>query len=92
MPEQTPGPRLPPGFRSAAVTPAAAGRTTSRWRSALTVADVLCGAPEGGPEEFFRRAFDAGRDDDPEHASHHWTFEVSPLLDRAYLERQRQRV
>jgi hypothetical protein len=53
---------------------------------------LLVGTPWGGPDAFFRRAFEAGRDGDPDHASHHWTFEVNPNLDRAYLERQRERV
>ena len=31
-------------------------------------------------------------DGDPDHASHQWTFRENPLLDAAYLERQRDRV
>ncbi len=53
---------------------------------------VLCGTPWGGPELFFRRAYSAGRDGDPDHAAFHWSFQVNPLLDQAYLERQRDRV
>jgi hypothetical protein len=53
---------------------------------------LMLGTPWGGPEHFFRRAFGAGLDGDPDHASFHWTFEVNPRLDRAYLERQRDRV
>jgi Terminase large subunit, T4likevirus-type, N-terminal len=70
------------------------------WRAARYVAldergngarIVLTGTPWGGPELFFRRAFDAGNDGDPEHASFHWTYEANPLLDHAYLERERER-
>lgn len=53
---------------------------------------LMLGTPWGGAEHFFRRAFAAGEDGDPDHASYHWTYEVNPRLDRAYLERQRQRV
>lgn len=53
---------------------------------------ILAGTPWGGREHFFRLAFERGRDGDGDHASHHWTFEANPLLDRAYLERQRERV
>ncbi|MFN8131640.1 MAG: terminase family protein [Solirubrobacteraceae bacterium] len=71
------------------------------WRAAHYVAldergsgarIVLAGTPWGGPDMFFRRAFDAGRDGDPDHASFHWTHEANPRLDHAYLERQRDRV
>lgn len=53
---------------------------------------ILAGTPWGGREHFFRLAFERGRDGDPDHASAHWTFEANPRLDRAYLERQRDRV
>ncbi len=53
---------------------------------------LLLGTPWGGVEHFFRRAFEAGRDGDPDHAAFHWTHEANPKLDRAYLERQRARV
>ena len=53
---------------------------------------LLLGSPWGGPDHFFRRAFQAGRDGDPDYGSHQWTFRANPLLDAAYLERQRDRV
>jgi hypothetical protein len=53
---------------------------------------LLLGTPWGGVEHFFRRAFLAGQDGDPDHASFHWTHEANPKLDHAYLERQRERV
>ncbi|MGI8804343.1 MAG: terminase large subunit domain-containing protein [Thermoleophilaceae bacterium] len=53
---------------------------------------LMLGTPWGGAEHFFRRAFAAGEEGDPDHSSHHWTYEANPLLDRAYLERQRERV
>lgn len=53
---------------------------------------LMLGTPWGGRDHFFRRAFEAGQDGDPDHAAHHWTYEVNPGLDRAYLERQRTRV
>lgn len=53
---------------------------------------VICGTPWGGMDHFFRRAFVAGLDGDPDHASFHWTYEANPMLDRAYLERQKSRV
>ncbi len=53
---------------------------------------VMLGTPFGGAEHFFRRAFLAGVDGDPDHSAHHWTHEVNPKLDHAYLERQRDRV
>jgi hypothetical protein len=53
---------------------------------------VMLGTPFGSRDHFFRRAFEAGRDGDPDHASFHWTFEANPNLDRAYLARQRERV
>jgi AAA domain len=52
---------------------------------------ILTGTPWGGPELFMRRAFDAGNDGDPEHASFHWRYDANPLLDHAYLERERER-
>lgn len=53
---------------------------------------LMLGTPWGGPDAFFRRAFERGRSGDPDHSAHHWTFEANPALDRAYLERQRERV
>jgi hypothetical protein len=53
---------------------------------------VMLGTPFGGAEHFFRRAFLAGVDADPDHAAFHWTHKVNPKLDHAYLERQRDRV
>jgi hypothetical protein len=53
---------------------------------------LLLGSPWGGPEAFFRRAFEAGQEGDPDHASYHWTYKANPRLDHAYLERQRERV
>jgi hypothetical protein len=53
---------------------------------------LMLGTPWGGPEHFFRRSFMAGQEGDPDHSSFHWTYEVNPRLDRAYLERQRDRV
>lgn len=53
---------------------------------------VMLGTPFGGAEHFFRLAFLAGSDGDPDHAAFHWTYEVNPKLDHAYLERQRDRV
>jgi hypothetical protein len=71
------------------------------WRAASYVAlderasgsrIVLAGTPWGSTDLFFRRAYEAGLAGDPDYASHHWTYEVNPGLDRAYLERQRARV
>jgi hypothetical protein len=53
---------------------------------------LLLGSPWGGREHFFRRAFEAGVDSDRDHKSFQWTFRANPLLDAAYLERQRDRV
>lgn len=53
---------------------------------------ILCGTPWGGSGQFFRRAYQAGVDGDPEHASFQWTYKANPLLDHAYLERERDRV
>jgi Terminase large subunit, T4likevirus-type, N-terminal len=53
---------------------------------------LLLGTPWGPAEHFFRRAFLAGKDGDPDHFTVQWTFEANPRLDRAYLERQRDRV
>jgi hypothetical protein len=53
---------------------------------------VLMGTPFGGRDHFFRQAFLAGQDGDPDHSSHHWPFTFNKGLDRAYLERQRDRV
>jgi hypothetical protein len=53
---------------------------------------VMLGTPWGGRDHPFPRAFELGRQGDPDHASFQWTFEVNPRLDRAYLERQRWRV
>jgi hypothetical protein len=53
---------------------------------------LMLGTPWGGHEHFFRHAFEAGQDGDPDHASFHWTYEVNERLDHAYLERQRDRV
>lgn len=52
----------------------------------------LLGTPWGPDGHFFRRAFEAGRDGDPDHAAHQWTYRANPRLDHAYLERQRDRV
>jgi Terminase large subunit, T4likevirus-type, N-terminal len=53
---------------------------------------LMIGTPWGGPDHFFRRAFESGQDGDPDHASFHWTYEANPNLDHAYLERMRDRV
>lgn len=53
---------------------------------------LLCGTPWGGPDLFFRRAFDAGMTGAEEHASFHWTHRANPNLDHGYLERERDRV
>ena len=53
---------------------------------------VMLGTPFGSTDHFFRRAFLAGKEGDPDHSAHHWTYEVNPRLDREYLERQRDRV
>lgn len=53
---------------------------------------ILAGTPWGPADHFFRRAFLAGRDGDPDHGSHHWTHAVNPNLDAAYLARMRERV
>ena len=53
---------------------------------------LMLGTPWGGPDHFFRQAFEAGQRGDQDHASFHWTYDVNPKLDRAYLERQRLRV
>lgn len=50
------------------------------------------GTPWGPAEHFFRRAFEAGQEGDLDHASFQWTYEANPKLDRAYLERQQDRV
>jgi Terminase large subunit, T4likevirus-type, N-terminal len=52
----------------------------------------MIGTPWGGPEHFFRAAFEAGEDGDPDHGSHHWTYEANPKLDAAYLRRMEDRV
>ncbi len=71
------------------------------WRAASYVAldergngsrILLVGTPWGGPDHFFRRSFEAGQTSDPDHASYQWKHVVNPLLDHAYLERQRDRV
>ena len=53
---------------------------------------LLLGSPWRGREHFFRRAFEAGMDGEPDHRSFQWTFRANPLLDADYLERQRDRV
>lgn len=53
---------------------------------------LLIGTPWGPADHFFRRSFEAGLDGDQDHASFHWRAEVNPNLDRAYLERMRDRV
>lgn len=53
---------------------------------------LLLGTPWGGADHFFRRAFMAGQEGDPDHFSYNWTHKANPLLDHAYLERQRERV
>jgi hypothetical protein len=53
---------------------------------------VMLGTPFGGRDHFFRQAFLAGQDGDPDHSSHHWTYKVNKQLDHTYLERQRDRV
>ncbi len=53
---------------------------------------LMVGTPWGPADHFFRRAFEAGQDGDPDHAAFNWTYEVNPKLDRAYIERQRERV
>ncbi|MBA2763799.1 MAG: hypothetical protein H0U42_03835, partial [Thermoleophilaceae bacterium] len=53
---------------------------------------LIVGTPWGAREHFFRRSFEAGRDGDRDHASFNWTYKANPLLDQAYLERQRDRV
>jgi hypothetical protein len=52
---------------------------------------LMVGSPWGAADHFFRKAFEAGQEGDPDHASFHWTFEANPNLDRAYLERERHR-
>lgn len=53
---------------------------------------LILGTPFHVADHFFRRAYEAGLDGDPDHASFHWTYEANPYLDRAYLERQRDRI
>jgi Terminase large subunit, T4likevirus-type, N-terminal len=53
---------------------------------------LLLGTPWGASDHFFRRAYEAGRDGDPDHASFNWRYDANPKLDHAYLERQRDRV
>jgi hypothetical protein len=53
---------------------------------------LMVGTPWGPADHFFRRAFEAGQEGDPDHAAFNWTYEVNPKLDRAYIERQRERV
>lgn len=54
---------------------------------------LMLGTPWGGAEHFFRQSFLAGQyDEDPDHASFHWTYKVNPSLDHTYLERARERV
>jgi hypothetical protein len=71
------------------------------WRAAHYVAMderrnggriLLTGTPWGGPEMFFRQAYEAGLQGDVDHASFHWTYKANPLLDHPYLERQKSRV
>lgn len=66
-----------------------AGRYTALDERANGSRILLVGTPWG--DGFFRRAYLAGLDGDPDHESHHWTYEANPLLDRAYLERERER-
>lgn len=53
---------------------------------------LLTGTPWGSPEMFFRELYESGLRGDPDVESHHWTHRANPLLDHAYLERQRSRV
>ncbi len=53
---------------------------------------LMLGSPWGGRDHFFRRSFAAGIDNDQDHASFQWRFDVNPTLDREYLERQREHV
>lgn len=71
----------------------------SLWRAALyTVAAVrnplvyLCSTPWGGADHFFRRLWQEGQDPaNPDYVSFHWDYTVSPKINRALLERERER-
>jgi hypothetical protein len=69
------------------------------WRAARYIAldergngsrIILCGTPWASG--FFRKAYDAGLDGDPDHRSFHWTVQDNPNLDHEYLARERDRV
>ncbi len=53
---------------------------------------VLSGTPWGPADHFFRKAYQAGLDGDPDYRTFHWPASVNPRLDHTYLERQRERV
>ena len=71
----------------------------SIWRAALyTIAAVkrplvyLASTPWGGPDHFFRHRWTLGQDpSDPDHWSAQWTYEVSPKINKALLEREKER-
>ena len=69
------------------------------WRAAWPIAlderrrgsrIILAGTPWGGG--FFRDAFRAGVNGDPDYDSRQWSYKVNKQLDHKYLERQRDRI
>ena len=53
---------------------------------------VMLGTPFGGRDHFFRQAFEAGQDGNPDYLSFQWRAGSNPNLDTEYLERMRHRV
>lgn len=69
------------------------------WRAAFyTIAAVpnpkvyLCSSPWGSADHFFRRLWIEGQDrKNPDYASFQWSYKVSPKINKALLERERER-
>lgn len=69
--------------------------TAARYCVAAVAAPLvyLVSTPWGGADHFFRRLFELGQDmADPDYDSFHWNYTVSPLINREFLERERERV
>lgn len=71
----------------------------SLWRAAFyTVAAVrnplvyLASTPWGPRDHFFRRMWEEGMAGSEDWASFHWPYTVSPLINRALMEREKERV
>jgi hypothetical protein len=69
------------------------------WRAARYIAlderrhgsrIFLVGTPWGNG--FFRKSYQAAQDGDPDFEAHQWHYTDNPLLDHAYLERERDRI